>query len=166
MAILDIVLLLCFVPAIVSGITKGFIRQAAELVAILVGAWAAFHFSSLASTWLAQYIELDKLVLHIICFVLIVVIVSLLLSLAGILVTKFINIVSLGWINGLLGLLFGIIKVAVILGLLIMAFEALNSSLGLVDAEELDDAVVYQKLKGIAEHVFPYLKTFITGIDG
>ena len=91
---------------------------------------------------------------------------SLLLSLAGILVTKFINIVSLGWINGLLGLLFGIIKVAVILGLLIMAFEALNSSLGLVDAKELDGAVVYQKLKGIAEHVFPYLKTFITGIDG
>lgn len=166
MAILDIVLLICFIPAIVSGITKGFIRQAAELIAILVGAWAAFHFSSLASTWLSRFIEVDKLVLHIICFILIVVIVSLLLSLAGILVTKFVNLVSLGWINGLLGLIFGIIKVAVVLGLLIMAFEALNSSLALVDPHELDNAVVYQKLKGMAEHVFPYLKTFITGING
>lgn len=166
MAILDIVLLICFIPAIVSGITKGFIRQAAELIAILVGAWAAFHFSSLVSTWLSQYIEMDKLVLHIICFVLIVVIVSLLLSLVGILATKFINIVSLGWINGLLGLIFGIIKVAIVLGLLIMAFEALNSSLAIVDPKDLDNAVVYQRLKSIAEHVFPYLKSFVTGING
>ena len=54
MGILDIVLLICFVPAIVSGVTKGFIRQVVEIVAILAGAWVAFRCSSMLSVWLAQ----------------------------------------------------------------------------------------------------------------
>ena len=38
MAILDIVILLCFIPAIVSGISKGFVKQVIDFVAILLAA--------------------------------------------------------------------------------------------------------------------------------
>ena len=147
MAIVDIVLLLCFIPAIVSGITKGFVRQVVEIAAILLGAWVAFHYSSLASIWLAQYIEAEKIVLHVICFVVILLFVAGLLTLLGRLLTKVLNMVSLGWVNGLLGLVFGIIKVAIILGLLVLAFEALNSALNILDADQLENAVVYGKLR-------------------
>ena len=42
MAILDIILLLCFVPAIVGGISKGLVKEVVDLAAVLLAAWAGF----------------------------------------------------------------------------------------------------------------------------
>ena len=65
-----------------------------------------------------------------------------------------------------IGLVFGIIKVAIILGLLVLAFEALNSALNILDADQLENAVVYGKLRELGGDIFPKLKELITGIDG
>ena len=165
MAILDIILLLCFVPAIVLGISKGFVKQLVEILAILVGAWAAFRFSSALSMYLAQYLTFDKQVIRVICFVIILIVAALLLSLLGEMLTRFLKLVSLGWINHLLGLIFGVVKTSFILGLLILLFEALNNSLQFVRDGALDNAVVYQALKNFANSIFPYLKSFVTGIN-
>ncbi len=161
MAIIDIILLICFVPAIVYGIRKGFVKQVVEIVAIVAGVWAAFSFSASLSAWLAQYFTLEPELLRIVSFVVIVLLFVLLLGLAGSLLTRLLKIVFLGWINGLLGLVFGVFKVALVLGLLIMVFEALNSTVGFVEPERLSDAVVYQALRNLASTVFPFLKSFI-----
>lgn len=165
MAILDIILLICFIPAIVMGISKGFVKQLIEILAIIIGAWAAFRFSSMASVWMSQYLTFDKKVLHIICFVIIFIIIALVLNLLGNLLTKAIKIIALGWLNRLLGLFFGVVKVAFILGLVIMIFEGINTNFHLVKEGILNDAVVYQAMKHFAENVFPYLKSFVTGIN-
>lgn len=162
MAILDIILLICFIPGIVTGLSKGFVKQVVEFVAILLGAWAAFHFSSTVTVWMAQYIKADEVVLHVISFIVIVIVIALILNLLAGLLTKVLNIIALGWLNRLLGLVFGILKVALILGLIIMAFEGLNQSMELVKPGSLDNAVVYNTLKDIAQQVFPYLKEFVT----
>ncbi|MCR4824946.1 MAG: CvpA family protein [Bacteroidales bacterium] len=163
MAILDIILLLCFVPAIVSGISKGFIKQAVDLVAILVAAWAAFHFSTVVADWLSQYITLEKTILNVVSFILIAIVVALLLNLVGSLITNAMKALSLGFINRLLGLVFAVLKVGLLLGLLILVFESLNSTLHLVKPESVSNAVVYNFLKDAAERIFPILKTFVTG---
>lgn len=163
MAILDIILLLCFIPAIVSGISKGFVKQVVDLVAILVAAWAAFHFSTILGGWLGQYISLDGTVLNVISFVLIIIVAAVLLNLVGALITNALKALSLGFLNRLFGLIFAILKVALILGLVILLFETLNSTLHLVKPETTDNAVVYNALKGVAEKIFPILKTLVTG---
>ena len=163
MAILDIILLLCFVPAIVSGISKGFVKQVVDLAAILLAAWAAFHFSTVMGEWLSQYITLEKSILNVISFILIIIVTAVVLNLVGALITKALKAVSLGFVNRLLGLVFAILKVAVILGLVILLFETLNSTLHIVKPEATADAVVYNALKEAAEKVFPILKTFVTG---
>ncbi len=161
MAIIDIILLICFVPAVVYGIRKGFVKQVVEIVAIVAGVWAAFHFSSTLSVWLAQYLTLDEGLLRIVSFVVIVLLAVLLLGLVGSLLTRLLKVVFLGWLNGLLGLVFGVLKVALVLGLLIMVFEGINSTVGLVEPERLGDAVVYQSLKKLASDIFPFLKSFV-----
>ena len=138
MAILDIVLLLCFIPAIVSGISKGFVKQVIDFVAILLAAWAAFRFSTVLAGWLGTYVTLDETVLKVICFV-------------------------LGFFNRLLGLVFGVLKVGLILGLVILLFESLNSTLNIVKPEATENAVVYNALKDVANAIFPILKSFVTG---
>ncbi len=164
MAIIDIVLLICFVPAIVYGIRKGFVRQVVELVSIIVGAWAAFCFSSSLSVWLSQYFDIDKTLLLIVSFIIIIVLAVFLLGLLGSLLTRLLKIVFLGWLNGLLGLVAGVFKVALMLGLLIMLFESINATVNLVDPSELENASVYHALRDLAGKVFPYIKSFVAGL--
>ena len=165
MGILDIILLICFIPGIVSGISKGFVKQVVEFGAILGGAWAAFHFSSSLSIWLGQYFSLDPVVLHIISFILIMLIFALIMNMVANLLTRILNIIALGWLNGVLGLIFGIFKVALVLGLLIMVFEGINNSFQLLKPGALDDSVVYNALKEMGQKVFPYLKEFASSIN-
>ena len=110
MALLDIILLLCFIPAIVSGISKGFVKQVIDLVAILIAAWAAFHFSQPLGALLAQHVTLDPSILNVISFVLIAIVAALLLNLIASLITKALKALSLGFVNRLLGLVFAILK--------------------------------------------------------
>jgi len=163
MGILDIILLVCFIPAIVEGISKGFVKQVISTISILIGAWAAFRFSSMVSAWLIQYVKIDPRILNIIAFTIVVILAVLLLFWLGELLTKVIKISALGWLNTILGIVFGIIKTALIIGLLIMLFEGINSKFVLVKPGTLDNAVVYQFLKDTAHNVFPYLKSFVTG---
>ena len=163
MAILDIILLICFIPGIVSGISKGFVKQVVDLVAILVAAWSAFHFSTPVGEWLSQYLTLEGNVLKIISFVLIAVVAALLLNLVGSLITKAMKALSLGFINRLLGLVFAVLKVALILGILILVFETLNSTFHLVDPSVTENTVVYNFLRNAAEKIFPIIKTFVSG---
>lgn len=163
MAILDIVLLLCFIPAIIRGLSKGLINELISLVSLILGAWLAFKFSSAVGAWMGNYLQLDPKVINVIAFAVIVILVVLLLNLIGQLLTKIVKITMLGWLNRLLGMVFGIIKVALVLGLVIMIFSGINAKLGLVKPEVLDETVVYNAIKNIAENVFPYLKSFVTG---
>ncbi len=49
MNILDIIILTCFVAAIVQGLRKGFVAQVIAIISIIVGVWLSFRFSTMAS---------------------------------------------------------------------------------------------------------------------
>lgn len=162
MAIIDIILLICFVPAIISGISNGFVKQLVKLLSLLLGIWASFKFASVVTAWLSKYIEGNETVLKIISYVLILVVVVLILNLLGNLLTRLLKAISLGWADKVLGLVFGIVQTAFILGLLILLVESLNDSLEFIKPGSLDNATVYQSIKNLSEDVFPYLKDFFT----
>ena len=164
MAVLDIILLVCFIPAIVSGISKGFIKQCINIVALLAGVWAAFHFSEPLSVWLGQFFTLEKTVLHIISFAIVALIAVLLLNLVGNLLGKALDSLSLGWLDKVLGIVLAIFKTALILGLLIIVFDGLNAKWNLVNPDTFNDTVVWGAIKDFASKILPFLKEFIAGI--
>lgn len=163
MGIVDIILLLCFIPGIVRGISKGFVHQIISLASIFIGAWLAVKFSALVSNWLTNYMQLDPKVLKIISFAIIVLLAILLLYWLGELITNAFKATDMGWLNRLLGLVFSIVKVALILGLLIMLFDGLNDKIHLFKPEVFDDAVLYNALKDFGQSILPFLKSFISG---
>ena len=163
MALLDIILLVCFVPAIVLGISKGFIKQLVDLVSIVLGAWAAFHFAEVVSNWLGNYLTWNHTVIYVISFAIIVIVAVLLLNLLGSLILRVVKIASLGWVNRLLGLVFGVLKTAFILGIIIMLFDSLNGQWNLVEPDKLSNCTVYGWLRDFTNAVFPYVKSFVTG---
>ncbi|MBR1871725.1 MAG: CvpA family protein [Bacteroidales bacterium] len=155
----DIILLICLVPAVVQGFIKGFISQVAALLGLILGVWASFHFSEAVSAWLLPYMgETSPQVVKILAFAVILIVVILLLYLAGKALKGVIKLVLLGWLDKLLGIVFSLAKAVLIIGLLIMAFEAVNSALSLVSQEVLNSSVLYPALKSVTDTVFPYLK--------
>ena len=161
MSIVDIILLICFIPAIISGIRKGFISQVISIVSIIAGVWVSYEFSTQVGTWLGQHIEATDNVLKLISFGVIMIAVFAGLALLGKLLEGLINFVMLGWVNRLLGVVFALLKTGLIVGLLIMVFCSLNNNLNLVSDEVLADSVLFTPLKNIAYTVFPYLKSLI-----
>ena len=161
MSIVDIILLICFIPAIISGIRKGFISQVISIVSIIAGVWVSYEFSTQVGTWLGQHIEAADNVLKLISFAIIMIAVFAGLALIGKLLEGLINFVMLGWVNKLLGVVFALLKTGLIVGLLIMVFCSLNNNLHLVSEDILADSVLFTPLKNIAYTVFPYLKSLI-----
>ena len=161
MSIIDIILLICFVPAVVNGIRKGFISQVISIVSIIAGVWVSYEFSTIVAEWIGQYIQASENVLHLVAFALIMVGVFLLLALLARLIEGLVNFVMLGWLNKLLGVVFALIKSGLIIGLVIMAFNSLNNNFHLVNEQLLADSTLYTPLKDIAYTVFPYLKSMI-----
>ena len=160
MATLDIILLVCFIPGIIRGISKGFLEQAFALAGIVLSVWTAFHFSGLVATWLQPYVDFSETTLNVIAFALILVAVSLLVLLIAKLLTKVIELTMLGWLDKLLGLVFAIAVNALVIGVFIFLFDTLNTKFELVKPEVLNGSIVYTTLRDLCYLVFPYLKSF------
>ena len=158
----DIVILVCFVPAIVRGIQRGLIAQVVSLVSVILGIWLAFHFSEMACEWLKAYFpSVSETVLNIVAFVLILAVVALLLHLVGRLILRLFKMVDLGWLNWVLGIVFALLKAALIIGLVLILFDTINLKFALVDQEILDQSVLYAPLRDAGYKVFPYLKALL-----
>lgn len=162
MNILDIIILICLIPALIQGIIKGFISQAISIISLIVGVWASARFAGMACKWLSQYITCPEQVLNIAAFGLIFILVIVVLVLLGKLLEKVIKLVMLGWLNRLLGALFATLKWLLVMGLISIVFTAVNQSLGLVRPEVIAGSHLYSFITGFADLVFPYLKTLIT----
>ena len=162
MNILDIIILICLIPALIQGIFKGFISQAISIISLILGAWASARFTDTVYQWLAQYIPGSEQSLRIAAFVLIFIVVIVGLTLLGKLLEKVIKLVMLGWMNRLLGAVFALVKWLLVMGLLAVAFNSINETLGLVKPEVIAQSHLYPMLTGIADTVFPYLKNLLT----
>ena len=160
MAILDIILLICFIPGIIRGISKGFLEQALSLVGIVLSVWAAFKFSALVCGWLKPYLSLSETTLNVVAFALILVAVCLVVLIVAKLLTKVLEMSMLGWLDKILGLVFALVVNALLLGVFIILFDTLNLKFGFVKPEVLDGSVVYTTLRDFCYLVFPYLKAF------
>ena len=160
MATLDIILLICFIPGIIRGLSKGLLEQALALAGVVLSVWAAFHFSSLVCTWLKPYVNISETVLNVVSFALILVVISLAVLLVAKLLTKVAELAMLGWLNKILGLVFALAVNALVIGVFIILFDTINTKFELVKPDVLDASIVYTSLRDLSYLVFPYLKSF------
>ena len=159
MSIIDIILLICFIPALIGGIRKGLINQVVSIISFVLGVWMSFEFATLVGEWLSEYIEASREVLNIVAFALIIIIISIVLGLAGKVIEGIFKIAHIGWMNRVLGGLFSLLKSALIIGLILMAFDSFNTNFHKVPEEVLAESILYEPIKNLAEFIaFPFLK--------
>ena len=148
--------------SLLQGLFKGFTEQVIAIIAIIAGTWAALKFTDLVCTFLQPYLGAPAGFLKVLVFTMMLVLVILLFKLLGKLVKASINFVTLGWLDRLLGAVFGLLKAAIVLGILTVLFTILNNTFHLVGEETLSRSPIFIHLRDASLAVLPYLKNLIS----
>lgn len=163
MGVLDIILLVCFVPSVIQGLRKGLIKQVFGLAALIAGIWIAIQYTPEVSKWLTLQFTGDTTFVNVLAFILLALVSILVLNIIGAIITKIINLATLGTLNRLLGLIFGVVKTALVLALVICLFDTINGRLELVQEAKLQSSNIYMWLRQFGNNIFPFLKELLTG---
>ncbi len=154
MNFLDIVLGLLLIYGLYKGLKNGLFVEIASIIALIAGLYGAIHFSYIAGDYLSKNMEWNERYINIASFIITFIIIVLVVHLIGKFLTKIADFAMLGLLNKLAGAIFGALKVAVILGALLVFFDRANSSINLVKSETLEDSVLYEPIKEIGALVF------------
>lgn len=158
MAILDIIILAFFVWGAISGFMKGFLKQLATLLGIIVGLLAAKALYVMVAEQYMSKITESATIAQIIAFVLIWIGVPLLFALFAEIFTRALEIISLGWLNRLLGAGLGALKFLLVASLLISVFEFFDADNRIVEKNIKDESALYYPMKDFAGIFIPVAK--------
>ena len=151
----DYILLIPLLYGLYRGYTKGLIIELASLLALTLGVYGALHFSSFTFEFLGDYVEINTLYLQLASYGLTFLIIVMVISLTGKALTILIKLVALGFINRMMGAIFGSIKVLLILSVFILFFDRFNKQFGMVKDEVLNASLMYNPIRIQAEQFYP-----------
>lgn len=155
MGVIDIVLGAVILFGLVRGFMKGLFIEVASLVALVAGVYGAIHFSNFASDFLYSKVDWNEKTINIVAFAVTFIVIILAIALAGKALTKLANFAALGVINKLLGAVFGALKLALILSVLLIVFDRFNDTIAFTDDATLDESILYKPVKSLVPMVFP-----------
>ena len=157
MNFLDIILGVLLALGLYKGLKNGLFVELASLVALVAGIYGAIHFSYIAGDYLNQNMDWNEKYIKITAFLITFVAIIILVGLAGKLLTKIADFAMLGLLNKIAGGIFGALKVAVILGAMLIFFEKALSSFNFVNEETQSQSVLYRPIRDIGAFIFSWV---------
>ncbi len=152
---IDIILGILLLWGLVKGLSKGLLVSLASLVALVTAIYIAVHFSHLIGGLLQRFVTWPEGAMKLLAFAFTFILVVILVSLAGKLLTKIADYAALGILNKILGGAFGILKMAFIASVIIIFIDALNRNITIVKEETLNSSMLYNPVRKIAPAVLP-----------
>lgn len=150
---LDFILLIPLLFMAYRGFSKGLIISLATLVALILGIWAGIRFNGVAAGFVGQIIHTDARFLPAITFAVIFILIVVIIHLFGKMLEKLVDLVALGWVNKLLGGLFGIIKAALLLSVLLYLIAAFDRHEKLIKPSVKEKSFLYKPVASIVPHL-------------
>ncbi len=154
---IDIILLILILLSAINGFRKGFIEELAGLAALILGIWAALQFSGLIAQLITENFDYQSRFLSVIAFLVTFIIVLIIVNIIGAMVSKLIKSIHLGFLNQLAGLVFGVVKGALVLSVFLVVFNKLDQDVHLISKEAKQNSRMYEPVKNFAPSVFPFL---------
>ena len=122
--LLDIVFAVVLVLALFRGYRQGLILGIFSLVAVVIGLAAALKLSALVAGWIGSAVKISEEWLPLVAFIVVFIAVVLLVRLGAKAIESTVELVMLGWLNRLAGiLLFAVIYTLVFSVLLFYAVQ-------------------------------------------
>ena len=154
---IDIVIIVLLIFGLARGFINGFIKELASLLALILGIWGAIKFSTFTAGRLYDYFDMTGPYVGIIAFMVTFVIIVVIIHFLGLLMDKFVETISLGFLNSLLGLVFGVLKSALILSVIFVVLNAINARHPFLPEEKIEQSKFYNPIADIAPAIFPII---------
>jgi membrane protein required for colicin V production len=154
---IDIVIIVLLIFGLARGFINGFIKELASLLALILGIWGAIKFSTFTAGRLYDYFDMTGPYVGIIAFMVTFVIIVVIIHFLGLLLDKFVETISLGFLNSLLGLVFGVLKSALILSVIFVVLNAINARHHFLPEEKIEQSKFYNPIADIAPAIFPII---------
>lgn len=153
----DLIIAIPLVWGAMIGFKKGLVLELASLAALFLGIWGSMRFSDLTATYLSEWLDASPSLISLIAFVLTFVLIVLVVHLLAKLIDKSLKMVALGPLLRISGAVFGVLKYALILSVLMYAFEAVNNRWQIVEAEKYQESSSYQLLNSVNRPIYNWL---------
>ena len=154
---LDIIMGSLILFGAVKGFFKGFVIEAASIVALIAGILGALLFASTIGDLLSTYFNFKTIPPTGIIFALIFIVIIISINLLAKLLTKFIKMAALGLINRIFGTLFGGLKFAIMLSALLLLLDQFSFLFKYFDTIILEESILYDPIKNLGEILFEWL---------
>ena len=160
LGILDIIILLIIAASAIFGVFKGFVRQLVSIASLVLGIWCAGKFTGHLSTYIKDWLslEMSQQTLHIILFIVIFILAVVIAHFLGKGVEGMIKLTMLGWLNRLLGFLFGAIKATMLLSVIAYIVNYANNLLHIIPQSVFSGSQGYAFLLNFQQKIFPFLE--------
>jgi len=153
----DIIIIIVLLFGLIKGYIKGLFIEITSLVGLVLGVYGAIHFSYFLSNILENRVDWDASMIQIVAFAGTFLIILLALVFLGKALTKIAETASLGIFNKILGAIFGILKYALILSIVLIVYDQINGSIKFVKKKKVNQSVLFDPVKNFAPTIFPKL---------
>jgi membrane protein required for colicin V production len=142
----------------IRGVFRGFILELTMVIGLIVGYLFAISYLSIATTFLAKYLaSVPVSVLNIMSFVAIFVATNLFLRFIAGIVTKTLKFAMLGWMNKLLGGIFGVCKSVLVLSIIILIIDLVPFGERILNSSGIQNSLLFPLFNMIGPKLFNYI---------
>ena len=154
---IDIVIGIILIFGTVNGFMKGLFVEITTLVGLVLGVYGAIHFSYFLGDFLKDSVSWDESMIQVVAFAGTFLIILIALVLLGKAMTKIAETIALGFFNKLVGAIFGFLKYALILSIVLLVYDEINASVRFMEKKKTKESVLYEPVKNFAPAIFPNL---------
>tara|TARA_B100002003_G_C14120669_1_gene538995 strand:+ start:270 stop:809 length:540 start_codon:yes stop_codon:yes gene_type:complete len=151
---LDIIITSFLLFGLIKGISNGLIKEITGLLSIIIGIYVAFNFSDLLELQVGNVFDNYEKVKPILIFAILFVSTLLLIKLFSFLIEKFTKALALGFLNRVLGGIFGFLKFAFILSFLIF----IESKVDVISHLEKQKTILYNPTASVLKILYPQIE--------
>jgi len=154
---LDIIIIIPLLLFAWQGFKKGLIIEVATLAALVLGLFFAFCFSDYAANLLNDHFSIDEKYMAALSFIVTFIVVVIVVIAVGKILQKIIDIILLGFLNKAAGAVFGIVKGALILSILLLIINYFDTNQKLIKEEYKENSIFYEPIESFAPNLYNWL---------
>jgi membrane protein required for colicin V production len=153
----DLVIIVILILSMIMGFINGLVKEVASLAALFLGIWGAIKLSGFTAGKLYDYFDLSGKYVGIVAFIITFGIIVVVIHLLGVLADRIVNAASLGFINRLLGIVFGLLKSVLIMSVFFMILNGIDVRRPFLPHEKIEKSIFYNPITDIVPAIFPII---------
>ena len=155
---IDIALAILLLIGLVRGFMKGFIFEIAVAGALFLGTYAAFKLSWILQPYILKIGNMSPFTVNLICSILMFTLICAGLFFLAKLFTGLVNMAALGVFNKILGAVFGLLKYAFIISVILYFINLIDIKHNFISSDSKAESRLYYPVMKMAPALLPLMK--------